>query len=60
MICSVVADQSILNHERTEIIFGSDFPLDQTDLQICLNIQQVSSVAADDACQVTQCCIQEL
>lgn len=29
-----VTDQGIVNHERTEIIFGSDFPLDQTDLQV--------------------------
>jgi len=25
-------DRKILDHEKTEIIFGSDFPLDQTDL----------------------------
>lgn len=34
-------DRSTLSHEKTEIIFGSDFPLDQTDLQICLDIQRI-------------------
>ena len=34
-------DYHVLEHERTTVIFGSDFPLDQTDLQVCLNIQRV-------------------
>ena len=39
-------DTKILDHKRSEVIFGSDFPLDQTDLQICLNIQRVKNCMA--------------
>lgn len=37
----IIFDRGTLTHDRTEIIFGSDFPLDQTDLQVCLDIQRV-------------------
>ena len=40
-------DNRILHHDQTEVIFGSDFPLDQTDLQICLNIQRVKLCMAE-------------
>jgi hypothetical protein len=40
-------DYDILHYERTDIIFGSDFPLDQTDLQICLNIQRIKLCMAE-------------
>ena len=40
-------DYNILAHEKTEVIFGSDFPLDQTDLQIVLNIQRVKLCMAE-------------
>ena len=43
----LVFDREILKHERTEIIFGSDFPLDQTDLQVCLDIQRVKLCMAE-------------
>jgi hypothetical protein len=38
---SLLLDRSILQQDNIEIIFGSDFPLDQNDLQVCLNIQRV-------------------
>ena len=38
---SLLFDNSILQQDFIEIIFGSDFPLDQNDLQVCLNIQRV-------------------
>jgi hypothetical protein len=38
---SLLLDREILKQDKTEIIFGSDFPLDQNDLQVCLNIQRV-------------------
>lgn len=44
---SLLFDRGILNLNTTEIIFGSDFPLDQTDLQICLNIQRVKLCMAE-------------
>jgi hypothetical protein len=37
----LVFDRATLRHDTTEVIFGSDFPLDQTDLQVCLDIQRV-------------------
>jgi hypothetical protein len=43
----LLLDQDILSHSKTEIIFGSDFPMDQTDLQICLNIQQIKLCMAE-------------
>jgi len=44
---SLLFDREILRQEKTEIIFGSDFPLDQTDLQICLNIQRIKVCMAE-------------
>ena len=37
----LVFDRGTLSHEKTEIIFGSDFPLDQSDLQVCVDIQVI-------------------
>ena len=34
-------DKELLSHSKTEVIFGSDFPGDKSDLQICLNIQRI-------------------
>ena len=34
-------DKELLSHTKTEVIFGSDFPGDKSDLQICLNIQRI-------------------
>jgi len=44
---SLLLDRKILKQHETEIIFGSDFPLDQTDLQVCLNIQRVKLCMAE-------------
>jgi MoxR-like ATPase len=38
---SILFDQQILSHDKCDIIIGSDFPLDQSDLQICHNIQRI-------------------
>jgi hypothetical protein len=38
---SLLFDRTIVSQENIEIIFGSDFPLDQNDLQVCLNIQKI-------------------
>ena len=40
-------DYRILSHESATVIFGSDFPLDKTDLQICLNLQRVKHCMAN-------------
>ena len=40
-------DCGILSHKNARVLFGSDFPLDQTDLQICLNIQRVKNCMAE-------------
>jgi hypothetical protein len=40
-------DTGMLQHASTEVIFGSDFPLDQSDLQVCLNIQRVKLCMAE-------------
>ena len=39
-------DHGILAHDRTTVLFGSDFPLDKSDLQVCLNIQRVKHCMA--------------
>eukprot|EP01124_Arcella_intermedia_P034928 TRINITY_DN8767_c0_g1_i1.p1 TRINITY_DN8767_c0_g1~~TRINITY_DN8767_c0_g1_i1.p1 ORF type:complete len:3649 (-),score=794.98 TRINITY_DN8767_c0_g1_i1:25-9951(-) len=39
-------DQELLQHEKTVVLFGSDFPADQSDLYICLNIQTIKSCMA--------------
>jgi hypothetical protein len=44
---SLLLDRSILMQDKTEIIFGSDFPLDQNDLQVCINIQRVKLCMAE-------------
>lgn len=44
---SLLLDRSILMKDKTEIIFGSDFPLDQNDLQVCINIQRVKLCMAE-------------
>eukprot|EP00750_Incisomonas_marina_P010789 INCI16307.8.p1 GENE.INCI16307.8~~INCI16307.8.p1 ORF type:complete len:4556 (+),score=887.02 INCI16307.8:48-13670(+) len=43
---SLLYDYHLLGHEDSEVIFGSDFPLDQSDLQICLNIQRIKNCMA--------------
>jgi len=43
---SLLYDYHLLGHENSEVIFGSDFPLDQSDLQICLNIQRIKNCMA--------------
>lgn len=40
-------DHGILRHDNATVIFGSDFPLDKTDLQICLNLQRVKHCMAN-------------
>jgi len=40
-------DHEILRHDNATVIFGSDFPLDKTDLQICLNLQRVKHCMAN-------------
>jgi hypothetical protein len=49
-------DRDTLSHEKTEIIFGSDFPLDQTDLQVCLDIQRVKLCMASGVTAVLVHC----
>lgn len=44
---SLLFDETILSYERTEVIFGSEFPLDQNDLQVCLNIQRIKLCMAE-------------
>eukprot|EP01048_Picozoa_sp_COSAG05_P017147 COSAG05_NODE_2300_length_3258_cov_2.192149_1_plen_1074_part_01 len=39
-------DHAVLAHDRSTVVFGSDFPLDKTDLQVCLNIQRVKNCMA--------------
>ena len=44
---SLLFDRQVLLQNETEVIFGSDFPLDQTDLTVCLNIQKVKLCMAE-------------
>jgi hypothetical protein len=44
---NMLFDFQILTHGKTEVIFGSKFALDQTDLQICLNIQKIKLCMAE-------------
>ncbi len=39
-------DMNLLKHLQSEVIFGSEFPNDQTDLQICLNLQKIKTCMA--------------
>lgn len=32
---SLLFDLKLLNHANTEVLFGSDFPGDRTDMQVC-------------------------
>jgi hypothetical protein len=43
---SLLYDYHLVDHDNSEVIFGSDFPLDQSDLQICLNIQRIKNCMA--------------
>jgi hypothetical protein len=36
----------LLTHQNTEVIFGSEFPMDQSDLQISLNLQKIKTCMA--------------
>ena len=38
---SLMFDHNVLDHSSSVVMFGSDFPDDNTDLQVCLNIQRV-------------------
>jgi MoxR-like ATPase len=40
-------EHGILSHNGTDILFGSDFPLDKTDMQVCLNIQRIKNSMAE-------------
>lgn len=44
---SLLLDRNLLKQDNTEIIFGSDFALDQTDLQIYVNIQKIKLCMAE-------------
>ena len=44
---SLLLDRRVLQQQSIEIIYGSDFPLDQSDLQICLNIQKIKLCMAE-------------
>ena len=37
----------IVNREKTVVLFGSDFPADQSDLVVCQNIQAIKACMAD-------------
>ena len=43
---SLMFDHSVLDHSSAVVMFGSDFPDDNTDLQVCLNIQRVKHCMA--------------
>jgi E3 ubiquitin-protein ligase RNF213 len=43
----ILFDHNTLTHSKTEIIFGSDFPLDQSDLQVCVDIQRIKLCMAE-------------
>uniref|UniRef100_A0A7S0DVA6 Uncharacterized protein n=1 Tax=Amorphochlora amoebiformis TaxID=1561963 RepID=A0A7S0DVA6_9EUKA len=40
-------DYSLRKQDNTEVIFGSDFPADKTDLQVCLNLQNIKLCMAE-------------
>lgn len=44
---SLLFDYKLLSHSRTEILFGSDFPADDSDLQIILHLQRVKKCMAE-------------
>eukprot|EP00468_Gymnochlora_sp_CCMP2014_P001514 CAMPEP_0167741726 /NCGR_PEP_ID=MMETSP0110_2-20121227/1016_1 /TAXON_ID=629695 /ORGANISM="Gymnochlora sp., Strain CCMP2014" /LENGTH=5340 /DNA_ID=CAMNT_0007625809 /DNA_START=69 /DNA_END=16091 /DNA_ORIENTATION=- len=44
---SLLFDYNLRKQENTEVIFGSDFPADKTDLQVCLNLQNVKRCMAE-------------
>merc|ERR1712025_1201736 len=49
-------DHKLLQHESTEVIFGSDFPHDQSDLQVMFNMQQVKlNMEAGRTCVLVYC-----
>jgi hypothetical protein len=52
----ILFDQQILSHETCDIIIGSDFPLDQSDLQICHNIQRIKQKMQEGATVVLLHC----
>lgn len=53
---SALFDLRILSHDRTEVIFGSDFPADKSDLQIFLNIQKVKNCMAQVGARTLAAC----
>jgi hypothetical protein len=44
---SLLLDRNIVSKDRAEIIFGSDFLLDKTDLYICLQLQRIKLCMAE-------------
>jgi hypothetical protein len=43
---AILFDQKLLSHDQTEVIFGSNFPKDNTELHICMNIQRIKNCMA--------------
>jgi hypothetical protein len=43
----ILMSGGMLKYSNTKVIFGSDFPADKTDLNICLNIQTIKNCMAD-------------
>ena len=41
------SQELVARRDRTEVLFGSDFPEDKSDLQICLNIQKFKLCMAE-------------
>ena len=43
----ILFNHQILSYSKTIVLFGSDFSSDQSDLHICLNLQQIKTCMAD-------------
>eukprot|EP01094_Clydonella_sp_ATCC50884_P029605 TRINITY_DN9326_c0_g1_i1.p1 TRINITY_DN9326_c0_g1~~TRINITY_DN9326_c0_g1_i1.p1 ORF type:complete len:2486 (-),score=415.42 TRINITY_DN9326_c0_g1_i1:106-7416(-) len=44
---SILFEERIVHYSDAVVLFGSDFPKDQSDLHICLNIQTIKTCMAD-------------
>ncbi len=44
---SLLYDNGLVNHQNSEVVFGSDFPRDDSDLQIVLNLQRIKKCMAE-------------
>jgi hypothetical protein len=53
---TLLYDLSIFKHAKTEIIFGSQFPSDQTDLYAMMNLQRIKSFMAQGTTVVLVAC----